>query len=295
MKHQAKMFSYFAHFRSSARANAGGCLPILLTLQLLGGCAASGPSGPSPIQVTAKVTESEGVHAGAHLKLSLGAALTVPPVGQACTLTKVLGKVQVSELLPWVVTNAHVGAGRCEVTEIIRSPTRLLSADGSSEYHFHSAVVRITREGLVSELDAGSEVILAWLPSPTAQEPPAAHESATDATEGASVGSDADASQPTPAATQTANREPIPLLKVSPVYPEKAQRKGIQGYVRLTHCVSSSGDVENVRVVESAPPGLFEHAAVQATYKGRYQPKLVAGQPVEACGIENTVTFQLGR
>ena len=273
---------------------AGGLPSLAVALLLLGGCAAApGPTGPRPIQVATTVAESEGVHVGAHLKLSLGGVSTLPSVGQACTLTKDLGKRPVSELLPHFVADYHVDAGRCEVTDIIRHPTRIRSADGSSEHHNHSAVVRITRGGLATEPEPGSEVVLAWLPSPVSQAP-AIPESAGEPTEAAAP-VDPEASQGARAAAEVLDREPVPLLKVQPIYPSRAAARGIEGYVRVVYCVSPSGDVEDVQVVESAPPGIFDRAAVQAALQAKYQPKLVAGQPVEACGVESTLTFGLQR
>ena len=273
--------------------DAGRPLSLAAALLLLGGCAAPGPTGPQPVQVATTVTESEGVHVGAHLKLSLGGASALPSVGQACTLTKDLGKRPVSELLPHVVASYHVDAGRCEVTDIVRHPTRIRSADGSSEYYNHSAVVRIVRGGLATELEPGSDVVLAWLPSPAIQAP-TTPESAGEPTEAAAP-VDTEASQGARAAAGVLDREPVPLLKVQPIYPSRAAARGIEGYVRVVYCVSPSGDVEDVQVVESAPPGIFDRAAVWAALQAKYQPKLVAGQPVEACGLENTLTFGLQR
>ena len=287
---------------------AGGLPSLAVALLLLGGCAAApAPTGPRPIQVATTVAESEGGHVGAHLRLSLGGVSTLPSVGQACTLTKDLGKRPVSELLPDFLATYHVDAGGCEVTDIIRNATRTRwqAADGPSdddtggnrpavrvEYHIHSAVVRITRAGL-AELEPGSDVVLTWLPNPAAQAP-TTPESAVEPTEAATTAGP-QAGQDARAASELSDREPVPLLKVEPVYPRRALTRGIEGYVRVVYCVSPAGDVEDVQVVESAPLGIFDRAAVQAALQAKYQPKLVAGQPVEACGVESTLTFGLQR
>jgi protein TonB len=87
--------------------------------------------------------------------------------------------------------------------------------------------------------------------------------------------------------------EYLPIVKVAPVYPRRAQTRGIEGYVLLEFFVTTTGAVRDPRVVESKPPGIFDNAAMQAALKFKYKPKVVNGEPVEVAGVRNLITFEL--
>ena len=95
-----------------------------------------------------------------------------------------------------------------------------------------------------------------------------------------------------PALTQP-NAELIPVVRLAPQYPRQAARAGISGWVKLRIVVNPDGTVREARAIESEPRGLFEAAAVSAALRGRFRPRMVDGQGVEATG-EYTVTFSLG-
>ena len=87
--------------------------------------------------------------------------------------------------------------------------------------------------------------------------------------------------------------EYLPIVKVAPVYPRRAQTRGIEGYVLLEFIVTATGAVRNPQVIESKPPGVFDRAATQAALKFKYKPKVVNGEPVEVAGVRNLITFEL--
>jgi len=87
--------------------------------------------------------------------------------------------------------------------------------------------------------------------------------------------------------------EYLPIVKVAPVYPRRAQTRGIEGYVLLEFFVTTAGAVRDPRVGESKPPGIFDNAAMQAALKFKYKPKVVNGEPVEVAGVRNLITFEL--
>jgi len=87
--------------------------------------------------------------------------------------------------------------------------------------------------------------------------------------------------------------EYLPIVKVAPVYPRRAQTRGIEGYVLLEFIVTATGSVRDPRVVESKPPGIFDSAAMQAALKFKYKPKVVNGEPIEVAGVRNLITFEL--
>lgn len=65
----------------------------------------------------------------------------------------------------------------------------------------------------------------------------------------------------------------MPLQRVEPVYPYRAQQAGIEGFVTLRFSVNAQGRVQDVEVVEAKPKRQFERAAIQAINKWRYQPR----------------------
>lgn len=87
--------------------------------------------------------------------------------------------------------------------------------------------------------------------------------------------------------------EYLPIVKVKPVYPRRAQQRGIEGYVLLEFVVTTSGAVRDPVVVESKPPGIFDRAAIQAALKFKYRPKIANGEPMEVSGVRNLIRFEL--
>jgi protein TonB len=96
-----------------------------------------------------------------------------------------------------------------------------------------------------------------------------------------------------PVATQL-DRDFMPLSRQPPQYPYKAARRGIEGWVRVSFRVTEAGTVEDVQVLESEPPGIFEQAAIKAVYRWRFKPRIVNGQAM-AGTAEQVVEFELNR
>jgi periplasmic protein TonB len=87
--------------------------------------------------------------------------------------------------------------------------------------------------------------------------------------------------------------EYLPIVKVTPIYPRRAQERGISGDVLLEFTVTSLGTVEDIIVIEANPPGYFERAAMNAAKKFKYKPKVVNGEPMSVAGVRNLITFQI--
>lgn len=85
----------------------------------------------------------------------------------------------------------------------------------------------------------------------------------------------------------------LPIVKVAPVYPRRAQTRGIEGHVLLEFTVTKTGAVVDPVVIESQPPGIFDRAAIQAALKFKYKPKVVNGEPIDVAGVRNLITFEL--
>lgn len=96
-------------------------------------------------------------------------------------------------------------------------------------------------------------------------------------------------------AQTTGDRAVMPLVRIEPQYPRKAAMQGKQGWVRLSFDVNTGGGVENVEIISSTPPRIFDQAAKRALLKWKYQPKLVDGKPVPMRGLKVQLDFNLRR
>ena len=87
--------------------------------------------------------------------------------------------------------------------------------------------------------------------------------------------------------------EYLPIVKVAPSYPRRAQSRGIEGYVIVEFTVSKQGTVVDPVVVEAKPENLFERAALDAVLKFKYKPRVLNGEPTAVSGVQNRITFEL--
>ena len=87
--------------------------------------------------------------------------------------------------------------------------------------------------------------------------------------------------------------EYLPIVKVAPVYPRRAQTRGIEGYVLLEFTVTKTGAVKDPVVVEAKPTGIFDRAAINAALKFKYKPKVVNGAAIDVAGVLHRITFEL--
>ncbi len=85
---------------------------------------------------------------------------------------------------------------------------------------------------------------------------------------------------------------PEVIFKPKMTYPGKARSEGIEGSVTLKILVESSGNIKEVIVLESDPPGVFEAAAVSDIKRWRFKPGIHKGKEVSVWVIE-TVTYKL--
>jgi protein TonB len=84
----------------------------------------------------------------------------------------------------------------------------------------------------------------------------------------------------------------LPVSRVAPLYPQRAQRRGLEGFVVLEFTVTKTGSVRDVKVIESSN-AVFERSAMNAIQKFKYRPRIIAGEPVEVSGIQFKLSFAL--
>ncbi|GGY41993.1 protein TonB [Bacterioplanes sanyensis] len=87
--------------------------------------------------------------------------------------------------------------------------------------------------------------------------------------------------------------EVLPLVKVQPQYPRRALRARQEGYVTARLSITPEGTVDDVEVIDSKPPGVFEREAVMALYRYKFKPKMVDNKPVAQTATQ-TIEFKLG-
>lgn len=85
----------------------------------------------------------------------------------------------------------------------------------------------------------------------------------------------------------------LPIVKIAPVYPWKAQTERIEGYCIVEYTVTTAGTVKDPVVVEAEPRGIFDKASIDAALKFKYKPRVVNGEPIEVRGVRNLFRYRL--
>lgn len=87
--------------------------------------------------------------------------------------------------------------------------------------------------------------------------------------------------------------EYLPIVKVAPIYPSRAQSRGIEGWVLLKFTVTETGAVRDPVVLEAQPEAIFDDAAKKAVLKFKYKPRVENGRPIEVPEVQHLITFKL--
>lgn len=97
--------------------------------------------------------------------------------------------------------------------------------------------------------------------------------------------------------------EYIPLFKVQPIYPRRAQERGTEGFAIVSFTITESGTVENASALEGycgdpegpeeemRPCTIFNSASSRAALKLKYKPKIVDGKATAVDGVLHRFTF----
>ena len=87
---------------------------------------------------------------------------------------------------------------------------------------------------------------------------------------------------------------PQPIIRLEPRYPDSALRRGTQGHVRVQFAITEAGRVEDIEVLESEPPGVFDRACIAAVRQWRFEPILEDGVPQRRV-TDTEFTFRVER
>lgn len=88
------------------------------------------------------------------------------------------------------------------------------------------------------------------------------------------------------------DRDFMVISRLPPRYPYRAQRQGIEGWVRVSFLITEQGEVKDALVVDADPKDSFDQAALRAVAKWRFKPRIEDGRPV-AVRVEQVVSFKL--
>lgn len=91
------------------------------------------------------------------------------------------------------------------------------------------------------------------------------------------------------------DRDIMPLVRINPDYPPRAQSRGIEGWVLIQFTITAAGTVRDAKVVDGSPKGYFEEAALKAIARWRYNPKVQEGVAVERVGVRVRLSFNMER
>ncbi len=86
----------------------------------------------------------------------------------------------------------------------------------------------------------------------------------------------------------------LPIVKVAPIYPQRALSRGIQGYCVVEYTVTRQGTIRDPFIIEDqCTSSLFHRASLQAALKFKYKPRVLDGEAVEVPGVQNRFTYEI--
>lgn len=88
------------------------------------------------------------------------------------------------------------------------------------------------------------------------------------------------------------DKDPIPLLRVPPVFPNRFSQGNASGYCRVQFDINPQGQPFNVSVTLCTDKQL-QAPTVKSVQRWKYAPKVQGGQAVTRTGLQTTIRFDL--
>ncbi len=86
----------------------------------------------------------------------------------------------------------------------------------------------------------------------------------------------------------------LPIVKVAPIYPNRALSRGIEGSCVVEYTVTQLGTTSNPAIIkEQCSSSLFFSASIKAALKFKYKPRFINGEAVEVTGVRNIFTYKI--
>jgi periplasmic protein TonB len=76
------------------------------------------------------------------------------------------------------------------------------------------------------------------------------------------------------------DRGAFPLIEPTGLYPRRARREGVEGYVLLRFTVLPGGGTTDIEIIEAHPSGYFEAHAISSIQRSRFRPAVRDGEAV---------------
>ena len=80
----------------------------------------------------------------------------------------------------------------------------------------------------------------------------------------------------------TVDQPPRAAFQAPMMYPPRARAKGVEGYVIFSLLIGITGEIEQLKIIESYPEGVFDEAATQGINQWQFEPAMYQGQAVRA-------------
>ncbi len=87
--------------------------------------------------------------------------------------------------------------------------------------------------------------------------------------------------------------EMVPIVRVLPQYPRRAIDRGIEGWVIVIFTVAADGTVQDARISDAEPKGIFDRAALKAIEKFKYKPTVIDGRALPTPNVQFRMKFEL--
>ena len=86
----------------------------------------------------------------------------------------------------------------------------------------------------------------------------------------------------------------LPLIKVAPIYPQRAIARNIEGFCVVEYTITRQGTIRDPSIIEDqCSSSLFHKASQAAAEKFRYKPRVMNGVAFEVTGVRNKFIFEI--
>ncbi len=86
----------------------------------------------------------------------------------------------------------------------------------------------------------------------------------------------------------------LPIVKVAPIYPNRALSRGVEGFCVVQYTVTNLGTTKDPVVIDDrCTSSLFHRASLNAALKFKYKPRIIDGEAVEVLGVQNKFTYEI--
>jgi TonB family protein len=85
--------------------------------------------------------------------------------------------------------------------------------------------------------------------------------------------------------------EEVLVHVIPPVYADDLKLRKIEGWVMVEFSINEKGRVDQARILEEYPRGVFSQAALDSAYSRKYKPRMIDGKPVRVTGKLTKSTF----